>query len=319
MLTPIDVHILVGIFSKLTTPDNVDIILGDMVFDDAAKRKRDIDVTIKYRNDSGNEISFVGIQVKDHTRKLGSPEIEQLCLHFKDSSPIKKGGIVSASGFTKPGINKAAAHGIELYEFKDWDHSFKDLPHIRFPENFTLDEITNVFVGKPDVTYLLEKEELTEEEASAFNGNSKVMNQDGTPIPRTRVLSDLNNNFINKSLQHDIISSQLEKAEIGEETPINVTVNIENPPIVVLKDRQIMLQKVNIRGVMIKQVTSRKTHFKILVKLNDPKYQVGAALTELSNGLLMGLSTSNSDKSVKLITVPIADRLRNKIHEIKIK
>jgi len=85
MLTLTDIHLIVGLFSKLTTLDNVDLELGAMVFHEASKRKRDIDVTIKYKDKDGDEVTFVGLQVKDHNRKLGSQEVEQLCQQFNDS------------------------------------------------------------------------------------------------------------------------------------------------------------------------------------------------------------------------------------------
>lgn len=318
MLTPTDIHLMVGVFSKLTTPENVDIILGDMVHDIASKTKRDIDITISYKNDLGEEISFVGLQVKDHNRKLGSPEVEQLILHFKDSDSIKKGGIVSASGFTKPAINKAKHHDIDLYEFRDWEHLSNDLPHIQFPESFNFNEESNSFITNPDVQYIID-EELSEVEIADFTGEANVMNLDGTQIPKTKNINDLNNNFINQALQNEIIKLQLEKAKSEEETPINVTLNVETPPVVILNGRSVPLKLLNIRGVMKKHIKSTKAQFKILVKLDDPGYQVGAAITVMSNGSLLGLSTSLNDKSIKLIVIAIADRLLKKIHQIKIK
>lgn len=318
MLTPTDIHLLVGVFSKLTTPDNVDIVLGEMVYDEAAQRKRDIDITIRYKNEEGEEVSFVGLQVKDHGRKLGSPEVEQLCLHFKDSRSIKKGGIVSASGYSKPAIKKAAYHQIDLYEFRDWDHSFQDLPHVRFNEDFKLTEVRNVFIKPPDVNYIFD-EEITKQELGEFNGKSRVQNIDGTPIPQTSIINELNNNFINKVLQYETIRTQLEKAAIGAEIPINVTLTVETPPVVILSERQVQLKQVNVQGILKKVAEQCATQFKILVKLSDPAYQVGSAISEMSNGLLVGFSTSNNDKSLRLITIPVADRLREKIHQIKIK
>lgn len=318
MLTPTDIHLIVGVFSKLTTPDNVDIVLGEMVYDTASKSKRDIDITIRYKNELGEEVSFVGLQVKDHNRKLGSHEVEQLIQHFKDSKSIKKGGIISASGFTKPAINKAEHHRIDLYKFKDWNDTFKGLSHIRFPPDFRMDEISNVFIKRPDVKYIFD-EEFSEQELSEFNGKAKVMNVDGTAIPQTDNLNDLTNNFVNKIFQNESIKLKLEQANINEEIPINVTIQVEKPPVININGRHIQLKQLNINGVVKKQIIQHKAQFKILVKHNDPEYQVGAAICELSNGLLVGLSTSNNDKATKLITIPIADRLRKKIHQIKIK
>lgn len=318
MLTPTDIHLLVGVFSKLTTPNDVDIVLGEMVYDIASKSKRDIDVTIRYKNEKGEEISFVGLQVKDHNRKLGSPEVEQLCLHFKDSKSIKKGGIISASGFTKPAINKAAYHKIDLYEFRNWDHTYKDLSHVQFCNNFYMNEISNDFIEGPHVEYIIE-EILSESESAEFNEEAIILNYDGTQIPNTENLKALNNNFLNQIFQNETFKLKLQAAQIDEKIPINFELNVQKPPIVVLMGRQIHLKQLIIKGILEKHNSACKTVFKILVKHDDPEFQVGAAIAEMSNGLLIGLSTSNTDKSLQLITIPIADRLLKKIHQMKIK
>ena len=318
MLTPTDVHLIVGVLSKLETPDNVDIVLGEMVYDEASQRKRDIDITIRYKDELGEEVSFVGIQVKDHGRKLGSPEVEQLCQHFKDSKSIRKGGIVSSSGFTKPAINKAAYHKIDLYEFRDWNHSLRELPNVKFDRDFKFKEVTNVFTSKPNVTYII-NESLTEDEIANFNGNTQVENSDGTTISKTNNLSYLNNNLINNALISESISEQLNEANVGDFTLIDVVLNIEKPPVAIIKDRKIVLRQAHITGQMQKVQTEIETKFKILTKLNDPNYQIGSAISELTSGQLIGFTTTKNDKSIKLVTIPIADRLRQKIHQLKIK
>ncbi|MFZ4799200.1 MAG: restriction endonuclease [Bacteroidia bacterium] len=318
MLTPTDIHLIVGLFSKITTPNDVDIVLGEMVYDFASKSKRDIDVTIKYKNEKGEEISFVGLQVKDHNRKLGSPEVEQLCLHFKDSKSIKKGGIISASGFTKPAINKAAHHKIDLYEFRNWDHTFKDLSHVQFCDNFYLNEISNDFIEGPHFKYTID-EILSESESAKFNEEALVLDNDGTQIPNIENLKALNKYHINQIFQNETFKLKLQAAQIDEKIPIDADFNLLKPPIVVLMGRQIHLKQCNIRGILEKHNNACKTEFKILVKLDDPEFQVGAAISIISNGSLIGFSTSNFDKSIQLITIPIADRLLKKIHQMKIK
>ena len=140
MLTPTDTHLLAGILTKLTSPESVEIVLGNMMYDQASERKRDIDIAVKYVNEKEEEVAFVGIHVKDHTRPLGSPEVEQLCLHFKDTPSIQRGGIISASGYTKPGIRKAIYHGIDLYELKVWNRNSSVLEHMQFPKEFVFEE-----------------------------------------------------------------------------------------------------------------------------------------------------------------------------------
>ena len=318
MLTPTDIHLIAGLFSKISTPDDVDIILGEMVYDKAAKRKRDIDITIKYKNEQGKEISFIGIQVKDHTRKLGSPEVEQLCQHFKDTESINKGGIISASGFTKPAINKAKYHNIDLYELGDWEYNLNELPHLKFPKDFKLNEISNVFIDKPKIIYIFE-EDLLEKSKTFFNGNSHVFYANGSEILNIKTIDELSNSFIRQVLNSKSVKADLDKAEIDEKTVIDVNVTITDNPAVLLENKLVPIKQVKINGTMQKKLNQCETHFKILVKLDDPEYKVGTAIGEMSNGLLLGLYTSSGDKSVKLMTIPISERVKEKIHQIKIK
>ena len=44
MLTPTDVHYLVGFLTLVSNPNDVAILLGDRVYDAAAEKERDVDV-----------------------------------------------------------------------------------------------------------------------------------------------------------------------------------------------------------------------------------------------------------------------------------
>lgn len=46
MLTHTDVHLLVGVLSSITSPDDVEVELGSRVADEASRTARDVDVTI---------------------------------------------------------------------------------------------------------------------------------------------------------------------------------------------------------------------------------------------------------------------------------
>src|SRR6266496_3533556 len=104
MLTPTDVHYIVGFLSTAAGPDNVEIELGDFVYDAATRTRRDVDVTITTRNSDGSREAFVGLEVKAHKRRLNSEHVEQLIQKLRDMPDITARAIVSASGFTKPAL-----------------------------------------------------------------------------------------------------------------------------------------------------------------------------------------------------------------------
>src|SRR4051794_32880179 len=99
MLTPTDVHYIVGFLSLAAGPDNVEIELGDFVYDEASGTRRDVDVTVTCRNPDGSCTAFEGLEVKAHKRRLGSEHVEQLAQKLVDMPSITSRAIVSASGF----------------------------------------------------------------------------------------------------------------------------------------------------------------------------------------------------------------------------
>lgn len=114
MLTPIDVHYLVGLLSLAARAEDVELELGDFVFDEASRSKRDLDVTITVRNADGSRSAYMGTEVKAHRRKLDSNIIDGLVQKLTDMPDVAHRAIVSASGFTRPAIRKASAHGVDL-------------------------------------------------------------------------------------------------------------------------------------------------------------------------------------------------------------
>ncbi len=318
MLTPNDIHYIVGILCKLTTPDNVSIVLGDMVYDQASEKDRDIDITISYKNDLNEEVSFIGLEVKDEKRPLGSPEVEQLCIKFKDMHSVIRGGIVSASGYSEPAIRKAKYHGIDLYEFKDWNFRGGELSHLKFSENFCLHETVIEWISPPNFKYIMNGLGDTDENVMLLS-NQRIIFTCGDSTNSPKTVEKLTINLINKALKSQSLKETIDNADIGDEIPVNVSIEIQDPPFFVFNDKQIHLQRLYINGTLRKVVRQNKTVFKILVKYDDNDYQVGTAISEMSNGMLIGLTTSNEDKSVNLIWVPVPDRLKKKIYRNRIK
>jgi len=317
MLTPNDIHFLVGILCKISTPDNVDIILGDMIQDIASKNKRDVDITISYKNLEGKTVSFVGLEIKDKSRKLGSQDIEQLCQKFKDMPAFHEGGIVSASGYSKPAINKADYHGIKLYELVKWNVTSKDLEHIQFPENFSLNEITYDFAGST-VIFNFERE-LTDREKMLFSNNLPVLSSPEDRIENITNLEQLGTKAFNTALQNDVIKKQLDCLKIGQSQVIKQPVYFRERLIVIIDKNEIVIKNAKIILNAKKIINTKPVEFKKLIKFNDPGFCIGSAITELSNGLVLVFVTSKMDKSLKIDWIPVPERLKNKIYKRKIK
>jgi hypothetical protein len=120
MLTHMLVQYLVGLCCLHRNPDAVQVELGDLVPDDVAGKKRDVDVTVTVRDESGESWAFKAFEVKDEKSPLDVARVEQLCGKLNDMSSVTHRAIVSSSGFSESAKRKAEHHGIDLYTLEKW-------------------------------------------------------------------------------------------------------------------------------------------------------------------------------------------------------
>ena len=97
MLTHMLVQYLVGLTCLRGNPDAVQVELGDLVLDDVLGKKRDVDVTVTVRDESGESWSFKAFEVKDEKSSLDVTVVEQLCGKLNDMSSVTHRAIVSSS------------------------------------------------------------------------------------------------------------------------------------------------------------------------------------------------------------------------------
>jgi hypothetical protein len=129
-MTPMELQYLVGLCCLRRNPQAVEIVLGDMVLDEASKKPRDVDVTVRVTAEDGVVTAFQGIEVKQEAKPLDVATLEQLAIKLKDMPAVTHRAVVSASGFTDGAKSKAKHHGVELYEFVPWTGPIQEtLPH----------------------------------------------------------------------------------------------------------------------------------------------------------------------------------------------
>ena len=114
------VQYLVGLCCLRWSPDVVEVKLGDLVYDGAAKKLRDVDVTVTV--DAGDEgrFAFMAYEVKREAGPLDVAAVEQLATKLKDMKTVTQRAVVSASGFTDGARAKARRHRLALYELQPW-------------------------------------------------------------------------------------------------------------------------------------------------------------------------------------------------------
>jgi hypothetical protein len=191
-----------------------------MVFDMASEKERDVDITVKVRNKDGSISAFKGVEVKDHSRKLDSTHVEQLCGKLNDMPDITHRSIVSASGYTEPAIRKAIYHNIDLFHLKTWENPMEGFEHVKFPQEFQCIEKGYKWVENPIVNFNPHVK-VQPEMLEILNRNPVIVDENGNPIPDCSVLQDLANNLARRIVVD--YEKQVGKIEIdvGEIKPVS--------------------------------------------------------------------------------------------------
>jgi ribosomal protein L18E len=138
MLLPMLVQYVVGLCALRNNPNAVDVTVGDLVLDTAARKRRDVDVTVTLKEEDGSTRAFMAYEVKREGKPLDVATVEQLCAKLRDMPDITHRAIVSATNFTEGAINKVTAYNVELFTLKLWTapiaEQFPDFPNIGRPE-----------------------------------------------------------------------------------------------------------------------------------------------------------------------------------------
>lgn len=142
------VQYLVGLCCLRWSADVVEVKLGDLVYDGAAGKERDVDVTVTVDAGDGGKFAFMAYEVKREAVPLDVTVVEQLAMKLKDMKSITHRAVVSASGFTDAARAKAKKHRITLYELHPWTRPLQE----QFPAFRTKGTIEECF---PSSKYLL--------------------------------------------------------------------------------------------------------------------------------------------------------------------
>jgi hypothetical protein len=319
MLTDIDIHYLVGLLCSVSNPDDVEIILGDRVYNEATETKRDVDITITYKDEDGKINAFLGLEVKAHSAPLDSHHIEQLCAKLKTHKSISKAIIVSASGYTAPSKNVAKYNDIELFHLKNWDNTTNEFEHI----NIQKDDYQSIqesfeWIGIPHIAFNPDQE-FPNEDLPYFSNECPVFDKNKRPIVGIEKLSNLSANILRNINFTNTDSPEIKAINPDENKSVILDTRVTDEPFMLVNGNFYQIKNVRITGTIRKKIICLKNDFKILTKDGDDSIRVGCIITELTSGTLVGLTASKYDRAIKFINIPVSDRLKNKIFRQKIK
>jgi hypothetical protein len=313
MLTPTDVHFLVGLLTQISRPEGVDIELGDMVFDSVAEEERDVDITVRVTSDTGTTSAFEGIEVKHHKRPLDITHVEQLCAKLNDMPAITTRGIVSGSGYTRPAVRKAIHNKVDLYDIRDWQAPMK-LGKITLSEELKIDEGKYQWIGSPRVT-LISSLNRPKDSNMRFEPSAPVFDSQGVQLVETPTCEALIHSLASRSIA--LAEKQGKSLKMAVDEPKSVTFNItlENQPFTIVGEKKIPLSKAIISGEIKYIETVITPKYKGLYKHGDQQPFVGCAIFEMSYGNLAGFTVDPSN-TLRFINIPVADRLIKKIYRL---
>jgi len=317
MLTATDVHYLVGFLTIMSNSDDVEITLGHFVYDEAAEEKRDVDITVTYSDEKGLLSAFRGIEVKRIGRPLDVAQVEQLAAKFLDMPSINHKAIVSASGFSKAAVKKAAAHNVELFTFADWANPMVGFDHIKFAPSATVQQNLYSFASAPQVIFN-PTDPMPDEIKIQINENSQLCDHNGNPNPEFKTIRHLTDAMEIMALNQEDIHSFVQSLPSGQ--PENISMDIELPEGVFLKadNQNVLLKTALMIGPAIRVDAPLSLTFRVLVKQGETTPVAGCAITELSNGTLVAIGLGQIDRSVKFAPIPLSIRNQNKIRDLKL-
>ncbi|TAN49598.1 MAG: hypothetical protein EPN21_11195 [Methylococcaceae bacterium] len=125
-LSPMLVQYLVGLCCLRWSAEVVEVKIGDLVYDGAAAKGRDVDVTVTVDGGSEGQFAFMAYEVKHEAAPLDVVAVEQLAMKLKDMKSVTHRAIVSASGFTDAARSKAKRHRVTLYQLEPWTRPLQE-------------------------------------------------------------------------------------------------------------------------------------------------------------------------------------------------
>ena len=308
MLTPTDVHYIVGFLSLAAGPDQVEIELGDYVYDAATKTRRDVDVTITTRNNDGSRQAFVGLEVKAHKRRLDSERVEQLIQKLGDMPEISGRAIVSASGYTKPAIRKAQHHNVDLYELTDWNPA-TSYDYFK-AETVPAARETYGWVGQLEVKINPGRDHAPEERL-VLSGDPDMCLETSPELTYTlkKWVNDVGKLAAKEAARHAGPAPRVGR----QQTIANITVQFTDSAFAIHGETRVPITALRFSGTLERRFEQLPSVTKALFKLGAPEPIAGCAISDFGGEFgLMALIISNR-RTLELARVPIADRNKRKI------
>lgn len=311
MLTPNEVHLLVGILAMASSDQDVQLELGSQLTDQASGTTRDVDITLRYLTPDGPRL-ISGIEVKAHSRPLDIEHVEQLVIKLKDVG-LSHAAIVSASGYTSGAVTKARAHGIRLFSLVPWcaELARRDNP-LRGDRAFLLSDIH--WSEGPHSHVELDTTDILPSGINPAALEVWIETTEGSFVRRpievvTRQAAKFAADQAEKSFPP-------KTAPGNHEVQIATPVTLRNQVRVITPLRTYPLKFVGITGRLCESISDGRETLRFLVNHDDRTLEASCCAMAMSDGTINVLAFDQRTRAVTLHTLSVADRQLAKIKGI---
>ncbi|HEX9775249.1 MAG TPA: hypothetical protein VGB83_06695 [Actinomycetota bacterium] len=299
MLDDNDIHRLAGHLYMATRKDDVELVLGERIQDEASGTNRDVDLVLLTSADSG----IMGVEVKDHARPLDVGLVEQLCQKLNDMPTLTGRQIASRSGYTGPALKKAVAHGVECLTMGEGplpDFRQVDLSQLREVRVINRDWAAGaeiLFIPNPTA------------DRSAVDA-LQTLDADQGRLVRVKG-QQLSLGEISRRVLKGTLDRLPAQSEPGLH-PVDAILTLDMPLEVETESATVLCPRVHIKGTI--KLTLEKIPLTEALYLRDPSgVPLAACVLVEINGHLLGLSVAEDVGRLNLISIPgtLRDRRPN--------
>lgn len=305
MLTPTDVHHLVGFLTLVSKPDDVTVELGSVVYDAASSEGRDVDVTVTAHAATGAQVGYSGIEVKSHKRPLDSTHVEQLSCKMGDMPSLTERAIVSASGFSAPAIRKAAKHGVDLLELRPWNDTSRGFDHFR---STCVPSVQRYLQWDDDVAiHINPNSPVSREDHDTFRANPRIHFE--TPEPdHPADLQTLVENLREQATRELMKRWNPANIDPNQRKQAEVTAVVSNRPWIDAVTGRVPVNEIRFSGKVRWREEQVPTESHALFRYGESSPIAGACVFEMPGWGLCGLLLSQTDRNLRFVNIPISHR-----------
>jgi hypothetical protein len=312
-LSPTDIHFLAALLLSCADGRDIEIELGDLVYDEAAEKERDIDITVTKRNSDGSIHVYKAIEVKDHTKPLDVIHVEQLCAKMADMPDLTERSIVSSSGYTRPAIKKALKKGVELLEIVPWKDTTKGFDFWNTgQENYEFADYKNNW-DEYFIRFNLDNGSQYDVGDKAIIPNIEICDANGNQYPNVPNLATLKQSLFDQSRTAWGNTDQCKEAELDKAIGMMLNLNLAEKTYFKWENKLYGVRNAEFHGLVRKTKTVHTGDFKLLRRVGEDIPLTGCAIFISNTGHLVGIAMSNVEQRKMWVIVPFEDRIKNKI------